>query len=524
MGLMARSLHHRILAFGLLAAVCVPVHAQGDPEMVDKIIHEGKHRNQVMNHLTHLTKKIGPRLSGSPKLDKAIEWSISKFKSWGLENVHADYWGDVPMGFDRGPNQSVRMTAPFAYDFQFTTPAWWPGTKGKVSGKTVLEPESLAELDKIEKDLEGAWIVMRRPVGMRGGAAANNPEARQLEERIAKIDIAGRIYGTTSELVHTSGRWNPDPNIGNMDVVIYVRKSDMDMIRWNLDKGREVKVEAHIDNKLIPGPIKSHNVIADIKGTEFPDEYVIVSGHLDSWNGPGSEGAVDNGTGTSVTMEAARILAASGAKPKRTIRFILWTGEEQGLHGSRRYVEMYKDQLDKISAVFVDDGGTNYQGGLPCVEQMRPMLEAAMAPMKAAFPDMPQKIDVAPSMPRGGGSDHASFNAVGVPGFFWYETGRANYRHAWHTQNDKLDQAIPEYLVQSSTNSAVVAYNIANADTLLPRMTAEQAAIVWHAPTIGMKIDHDHDVDADHDHDMHPPFVRRPAGFVSKYARLAKGR
>lgn len=185
---------------------------------------------------------------------------------------------------------------------------------------------------------------------------------------------------------------------------------------------------------------------------------------------------------------------------------------------------MYKDQLDKISAVFVDDGGTNYQGGIPCVEQMKPMLEAAMAPMKAAFPDMPQRIEVAPSMPRGGGSDHASFNAVGVPGFFWYETGRANYRYAWHTQNDKLDQAIPEYLVQSSTNSAVVAYNLACADSLLPRMTPEQAAIVWHAPTIGMKIDHDHDVDADQDHDMHPPFVRRSAGFTSKFARLAKGR
>jgi Zn-dependent M28 family amino/carboxypeptidase len=164
----------------------------------------------------------------------------------------------------------------------------------------------------------------------------------------------------------------------------------------------------------------------------------------------------------------------SGAKPKRTIRFVMWTGEEQGLHGSRRYVEMHRDKLDKISAVLVDDGGTNYSGGLVCIASMEPMLKAAVAPVATFFADMPVNIVVRPTMPRGGGSDHAPFNQVGVPGFFWNETGRADYQYIHHTQNDKYSEAIPEYLVQSSTVSAVVAYNLACADTMLPRVSGNE--------------------------------------------------
>ncbi|MCW5943126.1 MAG: M20/M25/M40 family metallo-hydrolase [Fimbriimonadaceae bacterium] len=508
-----RTSAHRTFLALVAAAVSIAAQAQGDPETVTRILDEGKNRNQVMNHLTHLTTKIGPRLTGSPQLQHAVDWAVSRFKAFGLQNAHADEWGEVPAGFSRGRQQSVRMVAPYTYDFQFTTPAWYPGTKGKVTGKVIPEPKTLADFAKVEQSLKGSWILMEQPIGMRGATAGVSDEAKQIQEKIAAIDIAGRIYGTSSELVHTSGRWTFDLKNPPQDVVIYVRKSDAEQMRWNIGQGREVKVEANIENTIILHPVKVYNVIADIPGTEKPDEYVIISGHLDSWNGPGSQGAVDNGTGSCVTLEAARILMKAGAKPKRTIRFVLWTGEEQGLHGSRKYVEKYKADLDKISAVFVDDGGTNYQGGVPCVEQMKPMLEAAMAPMAAAFPQFPQKIDVLPAMPRGGGSDHASFNAVGVPGFFWYETGRADYRYAWHTQNDRLDQAIPEYLVQSSTNSAVVAYNIACAETLLPRQTPAQAQIFVKAPTIGSKHDHD---DLDHDHDMHEPFVPKKTRAVRK--------
>jgi Zn-dependent M28 family amino/carboxypeptidase len=219
----------------------------------------------------------------------------------------------------------------------------------------------------------------------------------------------------------------------------------------------------------VKGPISNYNVVAEIKGSEKPDEVVIVSGHLDSWDGPGSQGALDNGTGSCTAIEAARILSAVKAKPKRTIRFILWTGEEQGLLGSRQYVIDHKDELPKISAVLVDDGGTNYQGGYIGLTSQKEIFEAAFKPVVEAFPDMPQTFTGGEHQQRPVGSDQDSFNPLGVPGFFTNETGRSNYGFVHHTQNDKYEMAIPEYLVQSGTNHAVVSYYIACLPDLLPR-------------------------------------------------------
>lgn len=269
-----------------------------------------------------------------------------------------------------------------------------------------------------------------------------------------------------------------------------VRESDFDYLMARYAEGLPVMVEADLAYETTDGPIPVYNTVAEITGTTKPDEVVIVSAHLDSWNGPGSQGTTDNGTGSAVTLEAARLLMAAGAQPDRTIRFVLWTGEEQGLLGSRAYVEMLSDEsLAGISAVFVDDGGTNYEGGLQCIESMADYLAAATAPVNGQFfskedaradPTNPDagalnvNIQTRERMPRGGGSDHASFNRIGVPGFFWDEVGRANYRYGWHTQNDKLDLAIPEYLAQSSTCAAITAYNLACAPDLLPRQIDEE--------------------------------------------------
>jgi Zn-dependent M28 family amino/carboxypeptidase len=255
-----------------------------------------------------------------------------------------------------------------------------------------------------------------------------------------------------------------------MERNILVSKEDFDRIQRNISFGRNVQLEFNLHHTWIKGPLPQFNVVAEIKGSEKPDEVVIVSGHLDSWDGPGSQGALDNGVGACTALEAARILMKSHAKPKRTIRFILWSGEEQGLFGSRGYVDYHKAEMDKISAVLVDDGGTNYQGGYIGPENMRPMMEAAFAPTVKAFPEFPMKYVVVSSIKRQEtGSDHASFWKYRVPGFFTIETGRSNYIHAHHTQFDRFEYAIPEYLVQSATNHAVVSYNLACADTVVPR-------------------------------------------------------
>jgi Zn-dependent M28 family amino/carboxypeptidase len=295
-----------------------------------------------------------------------------------------------------------------------------------------------------------------------------------LRDAIAGAGIHGAVYPSRNELCITSGSWqNKTFESHPMDVQVMVRKSDMDKIMANLDANKPVMLEFNINQKFVKGPIENFNVVADIPGTERPNEIVIVSGHLDSWDGPGSQGALDNGTGSCTAMEAARILMAAKAKPKRTIRFILWTGEEQGLFGSAGYVRDHAAEMANISAVLVDDGGTNYQGGYQGVASQKEIMEAAFGPVVAAFPDMPQKFGVSERMPRGGGSDHASFNAVGVPGFFTNETGRSDYNFVHHTQHDSYEKAIPEYLVQSSTNHAAVSYYIACLPGLLPRQQAQ---------------------------------------------------
>ncbi|HRP62369.1 MAG TPA: M20/M25/M40 family metallo-hydrolase [Phycisphaerales bacterium] len=456
--------------------------AEKELDAVLRIIDEGKNRNQVVTHLTYLCEQIGPRLTGSPRAERANRWAAEQFESFGLTNIHLHEWGTIPVGFHRGPSTG-KMLKPIEREFEFTTRSWSAGTNGPVEGRVFREPSTEEEYEAIRDYLEGAWILRPAIGGQRRGVVPGVDENRQFLPQLREAGIAGLITASPDDLVRTSGNrgwrqlsWDDLPT----DVTVMVRRSDYDAMNSRLHDGEEVVVEFNLDHTFIEGPISCYNTVADIPGTEWPDEIVIVSGHIDSWDGPGSLGTIDNGTGTSVTIEAARILMAAGVKPKRTIRFILWTGEEQGLLGSRAYVaELSEEERAKISGVFVDDSGTNRQSSLPCIEAMVPILQPAIEAMNYAFPDMPVELRVQERMQSrrgGGGSDHASFNAVGIPGFFWGKTGRMEYRYGWHTQNDRLDQAVPEYLIQNSTVSAIVAYVVANAETLLPRDPAEEPA------------------------------------------------
>lgn len=472
-----------------------------------KIIELGKSKNQAYKHLTTFTGKFGPRLTGSPNLAKAQQWAMGQFKSWGLKNVQLEKWGEVPVGFYRGPNQSVKMLAPWPTEFQFTTPAWTPGTQGKITIEPVLQPETMEEFNKMKDTLAGKWVIMTRTSGLRGPQG----EAGAVERALAEVKLGGKIFGAADERVHTGGRftglkWESLPTVPE----VRVRKSDFKTLIASYRRGGP-KLELNIENHFVKGPVPQYNVIADIPGTEKPDEFVIVCGHFDSWNGPGSVGANDNGTGSSVTLEAARLMAKSGVKPKRTVRFILWSGEEQGLLGSRAYVEKHKAELSKISAVFNDDGGTNYQGGYNILEGMKPMLEAAIAPTQKAFPSLPMELKVAAQMARGGSSDHAPFVWAGVPGFFSIEAGRADYGYVWHTQHDRPENSIEEYLTQSSTNAASVALYVANAAELLMRVPVTSQTNSLLAPPVGAARhyfpfgedhgSHGHDKSGNHNHE-----------------------
>ncbi|MBK7404467.1 MAG: M20/M25/M40 family metallo-hydrolase [Phycisphaerales bacterium] len=308
---------------------------------------------------------------------------------------------------------------------------------------------------------------------------APEPTGPSMLEQVMACNPAGYVSSSKDERVWTSSisGWRElTPETLAKDLEVIVSEPDYDYINSKLADGGDIELEFNMDNQLTPGPIPVYDTIAEIRGTEKPDEVVIVSAHLDSWNGPGSQGATDNGTGSSVTLEAARILAASGAKPKRTIRFILWTGEEQGLLGSKGYVDsLSEEERAKIVCCLVDDGGTNSEGGMHGIASQRDYLAAATAPINGRVWDevdgkyLNVNVQIGEKMPQGGGSDHASFNAIGVPGYFWDEVGRAEYGFGWHTQHDRVDLAIPNYLRQSATNAAIVAYNLACAPDMLPR-------------------------------------------------------
>lgn len=311
------------------------------------------------------------------------------------------------------------------------------------------------------------------------------PEGPSMLERVMEYNPAGYVSSSKDQRVWTSSvsGWRElTPDRIAQDLEVVVSEPDYDYINSKIADGADIELEFDMRNTLTEGPVPVYNTVAEIRGTERPDEVVIVSAHLDSWDGPGSQGATDNGTGSSVTLEAARILAAVGAEPKRTIRFILWTGEEQGLLGSRAYVESLSDEEKaKIVCCLVDDGGTNYQGGIQGIESQRDYLAAATAPINGRVWDpidgryLNVNVQINERMPRGGGSDHASFNAIGIPGYFWDEVGRAEYGYGWHTQHDKIDLAIPNYLRQSATNTAIVAYNLACAPEMLPRQEREES-------------------------------------------------
>ena len=482
----------------LFAIFATPMFAfgQGDPETVDRIIDEGKNNSQVWEHLTYLSEEIGTRLTGSSGKMRANVWMRDKFNEYGLSNVHLDKWGEIAVRFDRGPS-SASIVAPTRRAMEFTTRSWSAGTDGPVRGKVVKAPTSLGDLDAMQDQLKDAWVLSKQPPRRRrrrgGGEGGGNEAAQaarelrqQITEGLREAGIAGRLFASSTDLVNTGGirGWRDmDYNDLPTDVEVTIRRIDYDAINSRIADGEEVEVEVDLQHNFAEGPFPVFNTVAEIPGTEWPEQVVIISGHLDSWDGPGSDGTQDNGTGSCVTLEAARILMEVGAQPQRTIRFILWGGEEQGLLGSRSYVERLSDEEKaNISAVFVDDGGTNYEGGVSCIASQESMLAAAIAPTQAAFPDLPMELDVRERMSRRGGSDHSSFVRQGIPAYFWMESGNGgregkNYRFIHHTQHDTMRYAVPEYLVQSATNAAVTAYNLACADTLLPRQVEEEEAV-----------------------------------------------
>ncbi|MCX7700587.1 MAG: M20/M25/M40 family metallo-hydrolase [Gemmataceae bacterium] len=266
-------------------------------------------------------------------------------------------------------------------------------------------------------------------------------------------------------LLVTTGSWRGRERAEEQDGVttLFIAHEHYRLL-WRLASRPEpavTKVELEVTNRFIPGPITVYNTVGEIRGSEKPDEFVVVGAHIDSWDL--AQGATDNGTGTCVVLETARVLAKCGVKPKRTIKFVLFSGEEQGLHGSRQFVERHKDQMSKCSMALVHDTGTGkvISIGLQGREVLKPIFERELESLK--------EIGVTSISTRSiGGTDHQSFERVGVPGFACYQEPH-EYRLTHHTQTDTVDKVIEANLIQGTQVMAVAAMRVANLPELLPR-------------------------------------------------------
>ncbi len=443
-------------------------------------------KEQLKNDLTYLTTQIGPRLTGSPQLDQASHWTEDQFKALGLVNVHLESW-TIANGWKRGP-ATGRVVWPAVHELTLATAGWSAATNGTVKGAVIgIDAESIEELAKYKGKLGGKIVLLGRPKDLEppmnpmltpwveGTIPLMVPsdkkpldftalrkirmEAMRMmnEEKAAGLLVGSeKMYG----LLNMS-TFSRDYGSSGIPTAFSAREDYLQLWRM-LDGGTPPQVELNLQGTLTGAPVTVYNTVAEIAGTEKPDEVVILGAHLDSWDL--GTGATDNGTGSMAVLAAARALEKSGLKPKRTIRFVLFTGEEQGLNGSKEYVKQHRDELPKISGVLVHDTGTGkvLTLGLMGNYNARETVDRVVYPLAELVGIME------PSLRSEGGSDHVPFDEAGVPGF-WCVQDNADYEKTHHSQADTLDRVKWDELAEGAEVLAVFGYNTAQLPGLLPR-------------------------------------------------------
>ena len=428
-----------------------------------KIIEIGKTDNQAMHHQDYLCNIFGGRQTGSDAYTNAANWALSELKSWGLK-AELDEVGEVPVGFNRGP-WFGKMTKPKEMILEFGTPTYTAGTKGKQKGHVVIMPED-SQFNSMKSKIKGAWVLIN---GVNEGWPRDRDSVRTITKKLLEAGALGTIQLSKSPIrlldLRTVNDWNDLPKLPDIKLL----DSQYNEIKELVVKGEEVILEFDIRNFFKPGPVKYNNVIGWIPGTEHPDEYVILGAHLDSYDA--ATGAIDNGSGVARMMEAIRILAKAGVKPKRSIMIQLYAAEERGLVGSKSWVNKNKDKLDKISVMLNNDGGTNPIVGMGVPKVIYDVLKPVVEPIEKLdlkYPFALQEIGIIRRAGRGGTDSH-SFTMAGVPAPWLRLEGPHVYRNTWHTLLDTYDQVIPDAQEHSALVIALLAYQIANLDNLLPR-------------------------------------------------------
>ncbi|HEV8660538.1 MAG TPA: M20/M25/M40 family metallo-hydrolase [Thermoanaerobaculia bacterium] len=500
-----------------------------DLTMQTRIRQEGLRNSKVMEIASGLLDGIGARLTGSPNMKRANEWTRDKLAEFGLSNAHLESWGPFGRGWSY-ESCSVRLLSPDLVQLSAIPKAWSPGTNGPLRGKPVkVKLETSEDLQKQKGKLEGKIVMSTDPATPR---PHDQPDFRRYDtkelEAIEQYDIAPRQRFTPEEavrrrrfrrelakflqdekvaavieegrgdfgtmIVQQSGSQKPEEPQGVPTVTMAAEHYDR--LARLLDAGKDVEVELDFHTTLYDQDPNAYNTIAEIPGTDKKGEVVMLGAHLDSWHS--GTGATDNGAGVVATMEAVRILKTIGIAPKRTIRIALWSGEEQGLLGSRAYVRQHfggraepkdpnqrdlplsmrtektplelKPEHAKLSAYFNLDNGTGKVRGIYAQSNVaiRPIFESWIEPLK--------DLGVtAVTMRNTGSTDHVSFDEVGLPGFQFIQDQIEYDTRTHHTNWDTYERLQKEDLMQAATVIATFVWEAANRAEMMPRKPLSQS-------------------------------------------------
>ena len=502
-----------------------------DLETISKIRYEGFRNSKVMEIASGLMDQIGPRLTGSPNMKKANDWTKDQLAGFGLVNAHLEPWSPFGRGWSN-EFVSVRMVSPDIAPLIAYAKAWTPGTdgpvraqvvrvnirgpqdlaryRGKLAGKILLvgddpevkpsvEPLSERYNDKSLAEIENYQIpgerndARIREFQLRARAQRQINKFLDAEKPAAIIDHSRGAVGGGTVFVQQGGSYKVGQTVGTPQLTMAVE-------HWNriariLADKKDVELEINVKNNFYDNAMTQWDTIAEIPGTDKKDEVVMLGAHLDSWHT--GTGATDNGAGTVVMMEAVRILKAIGVKPRRTIRIGLWSGEEEGLLGSQWYVANHfgtrppskdadregdptvirrdagpmsiKPEQAKVSAYFNVDNGTGKIRGVYMQENaaVEPIFEAWMKPFKDLGMDTL-------TMRNTGGTDHLSFDAVGIPGFQFIQDPVEYDTRTHHSNMDLYDRLQPEDLKQAAVIVASFVYLAAQRDQMFPRKAIEK--------------------------------------------------
>lgn len=512
------------ITFSALAiGLCFTAFAQEpvNTAIIAKIRAEGLDKSKALEIAHKITDVAGPRLSNSPGLKRAQDWAVKYFNEMGLKNVHLEAWGEFGKGWEVDKYYAA-TTKPFYRPIIASPKAWTPGTNGPIKSEVVLiKADTITDLAKYKGKLTGKIVMIESatimplknsytadvvryteealdkmaaaelPVaGAQGGGrpagagAANNQRAMMmrmmsvraaidsmlLAEKIGlKLTYARGSYGTFFTSNGASYKLDAKP----VNPELEVSSEDYLHILRLLRGGEKVEIEAEVKTSFYDKDPKGYNVIAEIPGTDpkLKSEIVMLGGHYDSWHS--GTGATDNAAGSTVMIEAMRILKAIDFKPKRTIRIALWSSEEQGLFGSRGYVRDHfadpadmkpKAEHEKLSAYYNLDNGTGTIRGiyLQGNTAVKDIFQAYLNP----FADLGAKTI---TVGNTGGTDHQAFDGVGLPGFQFIQDPMDYNTRTHHSNQDVFDRLVEDDLKKSATIVASFVYHTSERAEKLPR-------------------------------------------------------